>query len=268
MLSYEHINKDIYMKKTILPAVAALAVATSANAAIISVNFDGNSAGTLSSGDVAGVEAADNWNNISSTDNSETNTTTLSLTNGSGVATSTSITYEQRFWGIDNGTSTDGKVSSGYTNTSSTANGVLSIAGLGAEFTSGGYSVILYLGGTDVQGENTEIEVGANINGGTDQWIRHVRSTQGTFTGYNSETFADEATAQASSTNSNYIVFSGLTESSFDINVLKDSSSTAAWSRAGIKGIQLVSTPVAVPEPSSTALLGLGGIALILRRRK
>jgi hypothetical protein len=252
------------MKKIILPAVAALAIASSANAAIISVNFDGRSAGTLASGDVAGVESANNWNNVSSGDNSGSNATTSSLINDSGVVTSTSITYEQNFWSINNGTSTDGKVSSGYTNTSSTADGVLSIAGLGSEFTSGGYNVILYLGGTDSQGQNTAIEVGANIGGGTSQWIRHVRSTDATFSGYNSETFADEATAQSGSTNSNYVVFSGLTAASFDINVLKDSSSTSGWARAGIKGVQIV----AVPEPSSTALLGLGGIALILRRRK
>ncbi len=35
---------------------------------------------------------------------------------------------------------------------------------------------------------------------------------------------------------------------------------------AGTAGYKLIA--VAVPEPSSTALLGLGGLALILRRRK
>lgn len=37
---------------------------------------------------------------------------------------------------------------------------------------------------------------------------------------------------------------------------------------AGSNGIEMTATFNAVPEPSSTALLGLGGLALILRRRK
>ena len=37
--------------------------------------------------------------------------------------------------------------------------------------------------------------------------------------------------------------------------------------RSSIAGIQIIDT-TPVPEPSSTALLGLGGLALILRRRK
>lgn len=36
----------------------------------------------------------------------------------------------------------------------------------------------------------------------------------------------------------------------------------------GIRELQINTSAVAVPEPSSAALLGLGGIALILRRRK
>ncbi|MFK7849814.1 MAG: PEP-CTERM sorting domain-containing protein [Akkermansiaceae bacterium] len=38
--------------------------------------------------------------------------------------------------------------------------------------------------------------------------------------------------------------------------------------RTVINGFQLDAVAVAVPEPSTTALLGLGGLALILRRRK
>lgn len=43
---------------------------------------------------------------------------------------------------------------------------------------------------------------------------------------------------------------------------------TATAYKAGISSIQISAVPAAVPEPSSAALLGLGGVTLILRRRK
>jgi hypothetical protein len=58
----------------------------------------------------------------------------------------------------------------------------------------------------------------------------------------------------------NYARFNGLSP---------DGGNTLAFSMGGvnspINGLQLIET---VPEPSTTALLGLGGLALILRRRK
>ena len=53
--------------------------------------------------------------------------------------------------------------------------------------------------------------------------------------------------------------FTGLTADSININV------SNLTGRAGFTGLQVVNN---VPEPSSTALLGLGGLALIFRRRK
>jgi hypothetical protein len=63
--------------------------------------------------------------------------------------------------------------------------------------------------------------------------------------------------------NTNYARFNGLTPDgsgniTFDFNLGGDLD-------APINGFQLIET---VPEPSTTALLGLGGLALILRRRK
>jgi hypothetical protein len=63
--------------------------------------------------------------------------------------------------------------------------------------------------------------------------------------------------------NTNYARFNGLTPDgsgniTFDFNLAGDLD-------APINGFQLIET---VPEPSTTALLGLGGLALVLRRRK
>lgn len=56
------------------------------------------------------------------------------------------------------------------------------------------------------------------------------------------------------------------TTQSFEYRGTRNDWSTQAGSTAQINGMQL--RTIAVPEPSSTALLGLGGLALILRRRK
>jgi hypothetical protein len=60
-------------------------------------------------------------------------------------------------------------------------------------------------------------------------------------------------------------MFEGLVPNGSDsivINGDKVSGDHGMWN-----GFQLVETG-AIPEPSSTALLGLGGLALILRRRR
>jgi len=55
-----------------------------------------------------------------------------------------------------------------------------------------------------------------------------------------------------------YLLISGL---SGDLTI---TTTNPAGGRAPLAGFQIVE----VPEPSSAALLGLGGLALILRRRK
>lgn len=238
-----------------------------ANAAVISVNFVGTggtgASSSLEAADVTGVKSVSNWNNITSGNNSGSNATTSNLKDDSGIVTTTDITYFQRFWSINGGTSNDGELNSGYTNTASNADGVISLVEIGSEFTTSGYDLIIYLGGTDGQGANTPIEVGATVGSET-KWIRHVRPSEGAVSAYDSTTFSTEALAQASSGNSNYIRFNGLTSDSLSINILKDPSSTASWSRAGVKGIQLV----AVPEPSSAALLGLACLSFAFRRSR
>ena len=60
-----------------------------------------------------------------------------------------------------------------------------------------------------------------------------------------------------------YISFEELTSTAGELTITLDRAGTA---HMGVSQLQL--TAVAVPEPSATALLGLGGLALILRRSK
>jgi len=57
----------------------------------------------------------------------------------------------------------------------------------------------------------------------------------------------------------NYVKIDGITDSTLDITSIRNGTA-----RGPITGFVIV----AVPEPSSAALLGLGGLALILRRRR
>ncbi|MGB0993266.1 MAG: PEP-CTERM sorting domain-containing protein [Akkermansiaceae bacterium] len=75
--------------------------------------------------------------------------------------------------------------------------------------------------------------------------------------GYNGGTWVEST----GGTNGNYIVFSGQTAANLTV------SSTNVGGRGPVNGFIIVDT-TPVPEPSSAALLGLGGLALILRRRK
>lgn len=75
---------------------------------------------------------------------------------------------------------------------------------------------------------------------------------------------AQAATATGQDTAGNYMLFTGLSSADLTVNFVAES----ATERAGINGIQIIGTSDVIPEPSSTALIGLGGLALIMRRRK
>jgi len=54
----------------------------------------------------------------------------------------------------------------------------------------------------------------------------------------------------------------------YSLTIKADRNTSTAGNNLGIDNLSLNGTVTAVPEPSSAALLGLGGLALILRRRK
>ena len=149
---------------------------------------------------------------------------------------------------------------------SPTDNFVLDIAGLGLPFTANGYDLIIY-SDTDRGGAGANID---NSNGARTSAFT-VTEAGGTVTALTED---DNSLPRVFDGNyilsdgngagtdySNYTVISGLSASSFSIEVTSPDGG-----RGGISGFQIVAT--AVPEPTSAALLGLGGLGLVLRRRR
>jgi hypothetical protein len=225
------------MKKTII-LFSFIATIGFASAATINIAFhNGNTTvggfnsaadGTVVS---AGNNGTDTWNNFVG-GNTETGETIL---NDDGTDTSSTIDVTTSGSAFNNGTANDDYyMMNGYYKFEDTDNATIN---LGAAFLSdGNYNVTIY--GTVKVARDTAYTI-ASVS-------KTITNTGAAFDG----TFTE---------GTNYVTFSNLSASSFSITGNQSPDDFSA-----INGIVITS----VPEPSTTALLGLGGLALILRRRK
>jgi hypothetical protein len=241
----------------------ALTLGVSADT-VISVNWSGDQRAVMAPTDVAGVVRAANWNTI-------TNGAAASLTPiyadgtlATGVSiTPSEITFANRGT-ISSSVSGDTKLFNGVEDISSTASNAFSISVTGLSFAE--YDVYVYrraenLGraGSFTIGDTTYY-VGSNGSHGdnpTDE-TGYVLSTDTTYDGALSSA---GGTVLSDVDQGNYVKFSGLTGSSFtlDMGALSDDSAP----RSKVAGIQIV----AIPEPATIGLVGLTGIGLFLARR-
>lgn len=218
-----------------------------ANSATISTNFssNGNSGvDQLVSVSTAGVVAVGNWNDLAGGSGGP-----VALLDDSGAATSAMVS-----WGA-------GGTWGGTAAAPLSGDRALMGAWLDGNSTSvtnipyATYDVIIY-GSSDAG--NSGRSLGWTVNGS------EVKSG-GTFAdplsadgNYFFGTHVDGSTA---TNNPSYIRINGL---SGDLTI-GDHSDPATSTRSPIAGFQIIEV---VPEPSSSMLLGLGGMLLILRRRK
>ncbi len=244
------------MKKSIILTTLAISSAV-ANAAIISVNVTDGGPGfgaTISSTQLAGVVEAGNWNVVSfetgGTTNAHAGTNTGNLLDdagaNSGVSISSTGTWGRTFnnsTGFNTGTALFND--SMITNYSDTNTGSITLTGVSYAT----YDVYVYSSRPFVQ------EAGFTVGGVSRFLAFDLNATSGPL---EEGSFATQALAEGSRGTGNYIKFSGVTGSSLTIQA------ESVGNFMSVNGIQIVQ----VPEPSSTALLGLGGLALILRRRK
>ena len=220
---------------TALAVIAATVGA--ASAATVSVNFT-NGAGNqqIAVATSAGIGGLTHWNNVSGKSGSSS-----SLTDSDGNASGITLTWTaSTTWG-DGDANTDANAGIGNAQLvrqylDDGAPGV----NIQASGMTGLYDVTIYL---STDGNNPMTFVPFTVNG-----VEYT--TTGTYSGYGSGfTFGEN----------NTIIVKGLSG-----NLTIQGSVRAGSNRGSVSGVQIT----AVPEPSSAALLGLGGLALILRRRK
>lgn len=251
--------------------LTAIGLATGAvNAASISVNFhiNTNDANMVDSGETAfnGVTGAETVAGANVT-NVDVNTVAVTTSNnlqdntgtGTGVNLSTSATF---FTAFSNNSSP---------NQAATGNGGLgqssiyirdteSITLTGLNAFSGSYNLILLF---DASAEHGGRTYGFTVNDGGGAQSLFTNDTNTRDADTNNDGLFDLIAATGTTIgtptlDANIATFTGLTGDTLTISGGQNST------RSPLLGFQLV----AVPEPSSTALLGLGGLALMLRRRK
>ena len=226
------------LTKTTLPfaAVALLAATSASQAAVVNVDFNGHQA-PQSTNDYTGVDAngpiaSDNtWNYIDTTGTAGAYTAGgLTFTLGTGW-----LAYSAQGGAINN-------LSGDRIYTTSTA--TMTISGL---VDGGTYNLALL----NALGSVTHASWDATIGMDTKS-VSAASSAPGT--GNGALTFTDGVT---------HALFSDVVATGGSITFTADYTG-ASGGAAALAGLQIE----AVPEPSTTALLGLGGFALIFRRRK
>ncbi len=219
-----------------------IATIGAASAATLSINFTestGHANQQIDPATAAGIGGLTHWNNTAGKSG-----TLNALVDSDGTTTGASVTWtSSNTWGqgTANADANDGvgdaQLARGYLDDGDPG---ITITAMGLEPK---YNVIIYLSSGDTN-EGTFQDITVN---GTSYSVTGPITQYATGDGVN---YWDA---------SNTITITGLTG---DLSIQGPTKS--GHDRASIGGLQIET----VPEPSSTALLGLGGLALILRRRK
>jgi len=230
------------MKNKLMTVGACTALAMISNAATISVNFtQGNANQQMLTTTSAGIEAQMNWNNTTGVTG-----TAAALNDSDGTATSASVSWSAAgTWG-DAEADTDASVPVGN---AQVARGYLDDgnAGNGVDWTVSGITYTTY---------TAHIYFATDTNGGTYRPFDVNGASQST-----------TGTKNRYGTQPNWDATNSFTVTGLSGNFVVDGLIRDGVNRGSVAGFQIVDTTI-VPEPSSTALLGLGGLALLMRRRK
>jgi len=230
--------------------MGSLGLSAAARADSTGINFvGGQSFFTIPAGPVTGTAGAPgltqaDWNNLDGTTGSASN-----LLNASGLPTGISISWNstdtwQALTGSVGPATQDAQLMNGYLDNTS------QIAVSGIPY--GTYAVVVYFNNDSP----TQDRVSQFTIGSTSVFAQDNASFNGTFVQVPGTSNTDQGVNTPAG---NYVVFYGLSGSSFTLDALPGSS--LMTERSSINGIQIVSTP----EPQSALILltGLVGLAAL-----
>ena len=263
------------------------------SASTISVNFhvDGDADAQidheLAAGETAGLTPVGNWNNINIGTGGAHNTSaaifsSTALNDSTGASTGATLAPDViSSWFVGYAASSAGDANElglagnqdDLFNSYLALNGpggdgspadeaVLTIANLPAAFTANGYQLIIYSDtdrGPANAGDRTSVFTVTPAGGSAITVLTEDDGSVGAAAATFSGAFVLSDNSDTTDDYSNYTVINGLTADGFTIDVTSPDGG-----RGGISGFQII----AVPEPSTSLLLGFMGVVTLIRRKR
>ncbi len=243
-------------------------LAASAQASMIGINFEGNGGSVLASTDSAGVVAQTNWNGVAGGSGSLSG-----LVDDGGTATTASVTFTGHNGGAaeanvpsnNDEALCDGFIYS-YWNTSSqpggAVQGAVTVSNIPTAYQSTGYEVYIYVTSNRTDYSNQMITV--NLTNYYASLTPYSNPSDPGNLVYTEVTQTTSTTGYDGTPYGSYVHITGLTGSSFSFTFETDPN-VPYVTTPGVYGLQIVQT---IPEPATMSLIGIGGLGLLLRRKR